>query len=383
MNRTKKYRRVRAGSLVLMMIVCAAAALQTDAQMLQPLVERRTTASGPVPPECIEGQMDRELPRIDVATIPLPAVTPAASIAAPPSNTLRRELDAAQKALDRNDRAAFDEYRERVRSMLATYPPGGERRTAEEALAVYDDAARVWDAQFESPFFGESSPTYSVVRKYPGYEEAIRRQTLTRGEARFYPAAESRQFLAKIAAERARSLGVRSTARPPSQRASMDAEEDESRALPSVRPRPPASRSRKPSTSVARRATPLRSPEVATRRSTRAAAHAAPAAAVAETTSSATAPPPAADMPPAVVASDTALPPNITEPAPPLTPGAAPPATATTAPPPAPAGATAPTATTSAPQPQEEEESKRPKMIFPLILVLVGIGVLILLFRSR
>lgn len=100
------------------------------------------------------------------------------------------DIVALHDALERNDRLAFDANLPRVRD-------------AGEGSKIYTDIALLWNAQFASPFFDQSSEAYRVVSAYPGYEEAVRRQVLVDDAGRrFYPAAESRAFLTRIAAAR-------------------------------------------------------------------------------------------------------------------------------------------------------------------------------------
>lgn len=175
---------------------------------LNPLVTR-VPQPGSAPDECYESLAPAPTPRVDVASLPEPDVVPA-SIAAPPSRTLRAELGAAHDALVRNDRPAFDEHLASARAILAAnYPPGGERTAAEDAVRAFDDASRLWDAQFESPFFDESSDAYTRASRYPGYADAVRRGMFTDDrERRYYPAAESRDFVTGVAGERLARLGI-------------------------------------------------------------------------------------------------------------------------------------------------------------------------------
>ncbi|HEX8407368.1 MAG TPA: hypothetical protein VF883_00765 [Thermoanaerobaculia bacterium] len=175
---------------------------------LNPLVSR-VPQPGSAPDECYESLAPAPTPRVDVASLPEPEVVPA-SIAAPPSRTLRAELGAAHDALVRNDRPAFDEHLANAREILAAnYPPGAERTAAEDAVRAFDDASRLWDAQFESPFFDESSDAYARASRYPGYADAVRRGMFTDDrERRYYPAAESRDFVTAVAGERLARLGI-------------------------------------------------------------------------------------------------------------------------------------------------------------------------------
>lgn len=176
---------------------------------LQPLVEVRISRVNAVPQGCDESLAPAAAPRLEVKQIPAPEPLLAVAPAAPPSRSLRSELQAAHRALASNDRPAFDEHLRTGRSILGSYPPGGERTAAEEVLRVLEDASRVWDAQFQSPFFDERSDVYARLNRYPGYSDAVRRSMLTDDEdRRYYPAGESREFLTRIAADRLPRLGA-------------------------------------------------------------------------------------------------------------------------------------------------------------------------------
>lgn len=353
------------------LVLCAAFFLLTGATWpLQPLVKRNAQPSGPVPPECEQGLAPSTMPRIDIAEAPPPA--PPAMPAPPPSATLRGELEAAHKALALNDRPSFDLHLANVKALLADYPAGGERNEAEEIVRVLEDAARVWNAQYESPFFTQDSEAYARASRYPGYAEAVRRGILTDdAKRRLYPAAESRDFLTAVAADRLHRLGVRSTT-------SVVRTEGRARRTP---PRTITSPTPPPRTAAATRST-----TTATRNT-----HRRPAKAMAAK------PKPA---PPAAAATTTPTP----------TPAPAPPpaaATTTTAPAPSPAATTAPppsatetttttmastttapetgTVTTEAPAEQNEPSAQLPErrsVVVPALLILIGLGVLIVLFRA-
>lgn len=387
---------------------------------LNPLVTR-VAQPGIAPDECYVGLAPAPAPRVDVASLPEPEVVPA-SIAAPPSRTLRVELGAAHDALARNDRPAFDEHLASARALLAAnYPPGAERTAAEAAVRAFDDASRLWDAQFESPFFDESSDAYARASRYPGYAEAVRRGMFTDDrERRYYPAAESRDFVTAIAGERLARLGITTPTRVArSERSTRPASE------PSVAPPSHSTPSyatpsySAPSTSSAQRRTPRagssskrrttpassssRSSKSSIARSGQSVASAGstpaspdPSASRTAATAPAPAAPPAAAPTPSVSASPVAvgLPPAAPEPAPSSTGDADLPAdtatetaettdttdttlTTDTARPVVtgtdPATGTAP-ATTTTPE--------RRSVVVPALLILIGLGVLIVLFRA-
>ncbi|HEX8251756.1 MAG TPA: hypothetical protein VF846_01315 [Thermoanaerobaculia bacterium] len=179
---------------------------------INPLVTRRAQPAGPAPAECAEALTPAPLPRVDVQNIPLPQVV-AAEATAPPSRSLRAALQATQTALTQNDRPEFNVSLEAARSLLRIYPTGAERRSGEELVRIYETAARLWDAQYESPFFDQTSPEYAALQNIAGYEEAVRRSVLVDPSGRrYYPAAESRDFLGRVAADRLGSIGIQAPA---------------------------------------------------------------------------------------------------------------------------------------------------------------------------
>jgi len=201
-----KLQHPRVGLLVLVTAVMLSS--PGVSQSLNPLVTRNPNAPATLPADCNESLAPAPAPRPRIAEIPLPEPE-RVEAPAPPSGSLRAALQSAQAALARNDRLEFDRAVSSARSLLATYPTGAERRTGEELLRTYDAAARLWDAQFQSPFFGEDSPEFALVSGYPGYRDAMRRGTITDASGRrFYPAAESRDFLARIAGERLSGIGI-------------------------------------------------------------------------------------------------------------------------------------------------------------------------------
>lgn len=332
---------------------------------LNPLVTRLAQPAGPVPLGCDEALAPAAAPRVNVAEIPERATIVPVSLppAAPPSRSLREELESAHRALVRNDRPAFDEHLRAARGIVATYPAGGEKSRAEEVLWALNDAAVLWDAQFASPFFDETSDAYTRASRYAGYADAMRRSVFTdRSDRRFYPAAESRDFVARVAAERLQRLGVRGAAAPPPRvtRRSVDEER--------AAPKPPrvAAASRRHSSSPASRKP----------RKPAALAKAAPSSS----------PDP----------SDTPPPPAPAEPAPTAPPASAPSQTASAdapAPPvaedvPVPASTDSATTTSAPVSPEPAPTStavvpaERRSVIVPALLILIGLGVLVVLFRA-
>ena len=169
------------------------------AAQLNPTVQRLPRPSGPVPPECERGLLPAAAPRIDVGEMQEPQVPAAVAASTPPATrSLRAELQEVQTAAGRGDRTRFREALARAKATLAGYPAGGERTAAAAAVRVWDDIDRLWTYQIESPtgaFFDQSSDVYRIVSTYPGYEEAIRRQTFTTAGRRIYPSVESRALL--------------------------------------------------------------------------------------------------------------------------------------------------------------------------------------------
>lgn len=328
---------------------------------LNPLVTRNPHPPAAAPLECEQGLAPAPSPRVNVAELPTrEEILPAAVPAAPPSRTLRRTLEEAHAALVRNDRPAFDEALSSARAIVRDYPPGGERTNAEEALRAYDDAAFLWDAQFASPFFDQNSEAYARASRYPGYAEAVRRGVFTDdADRRFYPATESRRFLAGVASKRLERLGIHTPA-PQVARAERPRYTPPSVSMPTPRRIPP--RRAATNTNSRKSATPAISapaspdPPAPTRTVTES-APAAPTSS-APTPDAAPASPAAEGQPledvPAPV-TETAPDTAIITPAPSLPP-----------PPAAPAPATA---------------TKSRSIIVPALLIFIGLGVLFVLFR--
>lgn len=180
------------------------------AAQLNPTVKVSSTPTGSIPESCTVGLASQERPRIEVSQIPEPAKRVAN--VAPPRSSLRGVLHDVQSAAVRGDRAAFREALARAKEMLATYPTGGERTTASDVIRVYDDLDRVWTYQDESrtgAFFDASTVPAEIMRGYPGYERAIADQLFIDSAGhRFYPAAETRDYLIRQAAQRLNKLGV-------------------------------------------------------------------------------------------------------------------------------------------------------------------------------
>lgn len=379
----------RRAFLVALMIAVAALLVGASEPPLNPLVQRLPQPNRFVPPECAEGVVASGQPRIDVAElrdVPEPP-TIAAQPVAPPSSDLRARLEELERAAANDDRTAFNAALRDVKDILNTYPAGGEKRAAQQKVERYEDVARLWQYQYESPtgaFIAEGSDLHAMLTAYPGYEDAVRRQVITDATGtRFYPTRESRAFLMRDIAPRARSSSASSR---------QTQTETSSRALPPVHPRSTSSPSRKPapaSTSASTSAKPTPRQQRSSPTRTKAAAPRV------EHTSSTAAPPPAR-----VPAAPSAAPPHTSAafetPAPAavdtagttttVAPAVDTSATTVAPPPPAPATQTeaAPATTTSAapatPAPQKESRSRN--LVIPALLILVGLGVLIVLFRA-
>jgi hypothetical protein len=364
---------MRQGRIGMLLFTLGVVLVSTGASWpLNPLVTRRADP-GVAPAECSEGLAPAPTPRIIASEIPAPEIVPA-SIPAPPSRTLRDALEDAHAALVRNDRPAFDAALVTAGAILRDYPPGAERTAAEEALRVYDDAAFVWNAQFQSPFFDQSSEAYARTSRYSGYAEAVRRGVLTDDrDRRFFPAAESRDFLTRAAAERLSRLGIRT----PAPRTRVARAERPRTPAPVIADASPAPTQRR---SASRRPAPTSRPR--SRKSATPSAITAPAspdppapAARAVTESAPATPPAPAPTPAAAPASPAAEGQPVDDVPEPVDTAAAdtatPPISTETA---APAPDPATTTTTAAP-------AERRSVIVPALLIAIGLGVLFVLFR--
>ena len=368
---------------------------------LNPLVVRSPEPRGNVPANC-EVSDAPATPRVAVAQDP---VEPA-----PPRTTRARsqyDLGPLQRTIATNNRTQFDIELARAREAGAP-------------TRVYEDVGRLWDAQFEAPFFTEGSEPHRIASQYPGYEAAVREQIFTDASGRkFYPAAESRAFVARQtgvnlpASTRSQtrstpqqSSSTRATTQQPSTRTTTTQQpstrattQPSNRATqqPSTRsttrsttrkspppPRTPATSQPQSKPPVARRepAPPRRSPDPSAAQKP-AATVPAPVVPPVEHTSSTTAPPAAGSLPVEPVATTTTSAPPETETT----------ATETTATDTATADTsvtdtatttvadttttTTSTTTTGAAAPRSRS------IILPAILILIGLGVLFLLFKAK
>ena len=368
-----KSRGLRAGFLLLL-CTGSLSAMGAATQTLNPLVTRMPAPSGPVPVECDEGQSPNIPPRVNVAEIQAPEVVPATAVV-PPSRNLRAELQSAQAALGRNDRAEFDRHVANAKAIVAGYPAGAEKSAADDLLHTYSDITRVWDAQFAGPFFAAGTPTYAAVSGYRGYADAVADDVLVDSSGnRFYPAAESREFLERIASDRLTRIGVPSThvarTRRPNTQSHADLD-DVSRPLPSIRTRTTGSSrhvpTRAPSTthtatSIAHPAShPTTAPVHRTRSTDTPAGHAMTPVEPAPTTSTTS----------STAMTQTEAPPDVV-----------PTATESSASAQQTATRMDTTPETSKSETTSEQSSRTRSIVLPSILILIGLGVLIVLFRT-
>jgi hypothetical protein len=200
-NRVKRF---RSWPLATVLFASVAAA------QLNPTVKVSSAPAGAAPENCTVGLASQERPRIEVSQIPEPAKRVANL--APPSSSLRGLLHDAQSAAVRGDRVAFRSGLVRAKEMLTTYPSGGERTGASDVVRVYDDLDRIWTYQLETPtgaFFDAATVPAEIMRGYPGYERAIADQLFIDASGhRFYPTAETRDYLTRQASQRLNNLGV-------------------------------------------------------------------------------------------------------------------------------------------------------------------------------
>lgn len=343
----------------------------------------------PVAAECEEGLGPSTMQRVELDETALEPVVPIANVAAPETSRLRADLRAVQKAADRNDPEAFFAALAAAKETLADYPRGGERTAAEQTVRIYDDLARVWRHQLESPtgsFFTADSELYRAATSQPGFEESVRRQTyVDASQRRFYPTTETRRFLARAAEER---LGIRTPAPSTAPRvASVTPRANMGRSssvaapvvTPSSRParKPPVvvasimpsrtvTRPSAASPVTSRAASPVTSSPVSTPPGAAAAVRMPAASSVSSPAPVAAADPGFAPIP-APAAAVAAPPPAVSEE----------PATASEAP------VTVSEETASAPEDAEAPAAAKRGLLVPALLIVIGLGVLIVLFRAK
>src|SRR5205823_5645657 len=179
---------LREGRAGLLVFSVSALSLLGAAAPLNPSVKILKVAASAVPSECEEGLAASAAPRIEISE-PSTAMAPA-----PPSTSLRGQLNEAQTAAEHRDRAAFVDALARVKATLQSYPPGGERNVATDVVHVYDDLNRLWTYEFEDPngaFFDATNGLLAMLNAYPGYQKAIADQTLTVQGTKLNPSRES------------------------------------------------------------------------------------------------------------------------------------------------------------------------------------------------
>ncbi|MGZ8868025.1 MAG: hypothetical protein ACXW2P_06750, partial [Thermoanaerobaculia bacterium] len=202
----------RRGIVVLVMMF-GALALSAQTPPLNPTVTVLIEPAGPVPPGCVDGEVPRVAQQPPAPVPPRPQPAPPRSEPAAPQRVattgdVRSNLRDAHAAATGRDRAAFDASVAAAKAMS----PGAsaaDRPMAAGVLDVYEDMARLWDYQFNTPtgsFFDESVQGGSLLgslKGYPGYEAFIEPNTIRDANgARYYPTRESMDFLIRVAGER-------------------------------------------------------------------------------------------------------------------------------------------------------------------------------------
>src|SRR5438105_4760410 len=129
---------LREGRAGLLLLSLSALSLLNAAAPLNPKVNVVKHPTTPVPSECEEGLAPQPAPRIDLA--PVPEAPSPASMEAPPSASLRDLLRATQNAAAGHDRDAFNNSLARVKAILQSYPPGGERSVADDDAEEREEA---------------------------------------------------------------------------------------------------------------------------------------------------------------------------------------------------------------------------------------------------
>ncbi len=394
-----------AGRRALLLVIVAAIPVVAAAQ-LNPMVKVLPRPKSAVPAECDQG----------LAIQPAQRLTPeertsvrdtSRDMQAPASASLRGEAQTAFEAAQSNSRDMFRDALVRAKSMLTSYPPGGERTAATSLVDALDDIGKIWDYEFSSPtgaFFDTTSEPFRIASKYPGYESSIRRQIITdQNGNRFYPTHETRDFLVAEAAQRLSRLTGKPVPASPPTRGTARVTRPEPRVTAATTT--PSAKTPKAEARVPKRATTQTTKHTRRRTSHRAAHKPATHEARAKTATMHTAPPPRST--PRV---QTPPPPAISSPKPVTEPVAAgggsepsttssassaPPSTTSSA-----AIASSDTATTTAPStmsaaaPAEttdttttesnasEKSTKSRSLLWPILLIIVGVGLLLTLWRA-
>lgn len=367
------------------------------AAQLNPTVKVLPRPKSAVPAECDQGLAIQPAQRL--TTEERTAVRDTSrDMQAPPTASLKGELEAAFVAAQHSSRQAFRDALTQAKSLLVSYPPGGERTAASNLVEVLDDIDRIWEYQFTSPtgaFFDSSSEPFRIASKYPGYDAAIRRQIITdQNGNKFYPAHETRDFLIAESGQRLpRVTGKPAPPPRPAPRAALRA---------AVAPSPETTTKPKPQHTMKQTTTTKTATTHATTHATRPShrrakhkpvveeARATPPAprTTAQTTPPhpkpvQTTPPPkpvtevAPTHPPIVSETAAKTPPPTTSSASTATPESATSTTATTI---------APTETTTTTAATESNPGGKPaqsrSLLGPILLIIVGVGLLLTLWRA-
>jgi hypothetical protein len=206
-------KRGTSGGALLLMAMTAAALPALAQSPLNPTVTVLARASSPVPPECETGTTTIA-PRAEVADAE-PATPPSVA----PSSDLGAKLRRLQAAAMGDDYEEFNAALASARTAVASYPPGGERSAANQALAVHADIERLWNYANSSKtgsFFdatAENGALLAMLNRYSGFGRATAEATMEVGGQTVYPTRESRQFLAGEAGQRLARMGIRAPAR--------------------------------------------------------------------------------------------------------------------------------------------------------------------------
>jgi len=365
----------------IVLLLLGTATLFAQTRPLNPTVRVLPRATATVPEECEEGaapqQPIQRAPREELQI----ERDPSRDLEPPPSRDLRSHLQAAQIAAERNDREGFRAAVESAKTVLSTYPPGGERTAAGDVINVYNDLDRLWEYQFSSPtgaFFSaasENGTLLTALERYRGYNDFIRPQVIVDASGtRFYPTRESREFLIREAADRLTRLGFPAPPRrlpTPAVGRETPPRPQPARIEPAPKrepqPQPTTTARREPSK---RRTTPTRRAQTTSPRRTERRSEPPPTTA---TTVEVPLPPPVVSTTAApVVSATTATETTATSPTTTSMPPAMVDTTDTTA--------TELTATDTAQQPAQPARTR--SVLLPLMLIIIGAGVLILLFRA-
>jgi len=319
---------------LVLMAITAAALPALGQSPLNPTVTVLARASGPVPPECETGTTT-VVTRAEVVE-----AAPATTESVAPSSDLGSKLRRLQTAAMGDGYDEFKTALAAARAALASYPPGGERNAANQAMAVYADLERLWDYANRSKtgsFFdatADSGALLPMLNRYGGFGRATAAATMEIGGQTVYPTRESRQFLAGEAGQRLARMGIRAPARVVPTPVPQPAPQPilSQRKLKPI-PTTTAHRAKKPAPVVAKEPAPVPQP------------------------------------PPAPVPAPVAQPAPVPAPEPVVT-------TTTTA----------PTQTTTQPTTTQPTTNAAPagrvNLLLALILIVVGLGVLIFLFRA-